>query len=324
MDGFRDRMNRGTSERGSYDRYERTARRSSYGSAAPAGLSAEEVSQIIDDNNAKQLDVITDMFEDAKDDRLESEKQILTAIDDVIAAVAENRAEIAAMAEREPAVPEEEVQAPVYAPQEPVDSPATEEILRTVASNSDLLQQFAEEQLPMLVRGNSSILNQIREDLAEKDEVLREILEKASQQQAPVAYEAPSASSGNEEILSAAANNNALLNALRSEVAAVQTEIRRTSDKLSAKADAENTPLDTDDAFTKTQADEMYKALEEDIHGECVKVYRNVQKVIEDQSVATIEGVKASVGGIKGLTVVNLLLLIVNLAALVLYILQII
>lgn len=307
MDGFRDRLNRGNSERGSYDRYDRGARRSSYGAPASAGVNIDEIAQLVDESNGKQLDVINDLFEDAKDDRYESEKQILAALEDVILAVQKNADSAKATEEVKEVAESENAQA------------SNEEILRTVTSNADLLAQFAEEQLPMLIRGNSSILNQIRESLDEKDDILREILRNSSSQQ-----EVSAPSTSNDEVLSAAATNNALLNALRSDIAGIQSEIRSTADRISANADEENAPLDSDDRLTKAQADEMYKSMEEMVHGECVKVYRNVQKVLEDQNGTITASVKSGVGGIKGLTIINLVLLILNLVALLAHVFGII
>ena len=318
MDGFRDRLNRGTTERASYDRYDRAARRSTYGAAAAEaqpqvqvqpGLSAAEVSQIVDGLNGKQLDMIAELLEEANKERFESENQILAAIDDVIDIVSQKEAEPA-----QPAFFDEPE------PAEPVVDQTSEEILRAVNSNGDILAQFAEEQLPMLVRGNSSVLNPIRLDLEAKDELLKEILNNSSQLQP---QEPVQAVNNNDEVLSAAANNNALLNALRSEVAGVQAEIRRTNERLAASAD-EDAPLDNEDLFTKAQAEAMYKNLEENIHAECVKVYRNVQKVIEDQNSATGDTVRGSIGGLTGLSILNLVLVFLNLAALLLRIFGII
>ena len=314
MDGFRDRMNRGTMDRGSYDRYDRGSRRGSYGApAAPqASMDVEEIAQIVEDSNAKQLDVIGDFFEDAKVDRFESEKQIITAISDVMNEVKE----VKKVASEQPAPV---VQA---APQEDNSelSEISKEILKTANSNADLLAQFAEEQVPMLIRGNSAVLNQIREALLENDETLRELVRNSNMPQTM----SSSGGSSNDEVLSTATTNNALLNALRADVAAVQSEIRSTNERMSANADDSNAPLDSEDGFTKAHADEMYKNIEDMVHGECVKVYRNVQKVLEDQNVAIAETVKSGVGGVKGLVIVNLILLILNLVATIVKILGII
>lgn len=302
MDGFRDRMNRGSSDRGSYDRYDRGSRRSSYaGAPSSGGVSADEIAQLLDESNGKQLDVINDLFEDAKDDRYESEKQILSAIDDLIATV--NSKEITA----EPSQSEDKNNS--------AENPAIDEILRTVNSNSDLLAQFAEEQLPMLVRGNSSILNQIREALADQEDSLRKIQEEIVRNAASAPQDTYSSNSGNEEILNAATTNNALLNALRSDVAGIQAEMRNQSDRLSAKADEENAPLDDEDVLTKAKAEEWYKNLDETIHADCVKVYRNIQKLLEEQSPGSEAVTVKGLGGLKALAIINLVLLILNLAA---------
>lgn len=314
MDGFRDRMNRGPADRGSYDRYDRGSRRSSYGAPAPSqpSFNPDEIAQLVEDSNAKQLDVINDFFEDAKVDRFESEKQIISAIDEVIAEVKEVK-KVAA----EQAIP---APAPVQVPQSD-NSEISNEILKVANSNADLLAQFAEEQVPMLIRGNSAVLNQIRESILESDETLRELVRNSNK---PQASSPAGGSSLNDEVLSAATTNNALLNALRSDIAAVQSEIRSANERMSANADDNNAPLDTEDGFTKAQADEMYKNMEDLVHGECVKVYRNVQKVLEDQNVAVAETVKSSVGGLKGLAIINLILLLLNLVAVVANILEII
>ena len=303
MDGFRDRLNRGSSDRGSYDRYDRGSRRSSYGAPAPQpGVSVDEIAQIVEESNEKQLGVINDFFEDAKDDRFESEKQILSAIDDLIAAV--NNKESQASDNTD------------YDSQAEGDSNTTEEILRLVTSNADLLAQFAEEQLPMLVRGSNATLSQIREKLEIQEELIRSISDDASRN-AMMAQNTAQSGAASEEVMSAVSANQAVLNALRSEVAEVREEVIRTADRISAKADEDNTPLDDEDVLTKAKAEEWYKALDETIHGDCVKVYRNVQKLLEEQNSGVDAAVKKGVGGIKVLTILNTVLIVLNLAAVI-------
>ena len=287
MDGFRDRLNRGTQERGTYDRYERTSRRGMYSQGSQSGPSIDEIAQLVDESNGKQLEVINDLFEDAKDDRFESEKQILAAIDELIETV-----------NREEAKEDDDSRCKVRNEDDGLYTElkaSSEEILRTVNSNSDLLQQFAEEQLPMLIRGNSSILNQIREALSDQEDMIKKIsdeIERTSENNVGV-----NTSNGNEEVLNVASTNNALLNALRSDVAGIQAEIRNTTDRLSKKADEENSPLDDEDVLTKSKAEDMYKKLDETIHNDCVKVYRNVQKLMEEQNAGADDSIKKSIGG---------------------------
>ena len=314
MDGFRDRLNRGTQERGTYDRYERTSRRGMYSQGSQSGPSIDEIAQLVDESNGKQLEVINDLFEDAKDDRFESEKQILAAIDELIETV-----------NREEAKEDDDSRYEVRNEDDGLYTElksSSEEILRTVNSNSDLLQQFAEEQLPMLIRGNSSILNQIREALSDPEDMIKKIsdeIERTSENNVGV-----NTSNGNEEVLNVASTNNALLNALRSDVAGIQAEIRNTTDRLSKKADEENSPLDDEDVLTKSKAEDMYKKLDETIHNDCVKVYRNVQKLMEEQNAGADDSIKKSIGGLRLLSIINLILLLLNLLALLAKIFEII
>lgn len=313
MDGFRDRLNRGTQERGSYDRYERSSRRSMYSQGTQGGPSIDEIAQLVDESNGKQLEVINDLFEDAKDDRFESEKQILAAIDELIETVNKEEAK--------------DVNSSSYEDDNSSSSyselkASSEEILRTVNSNSDLLQQFAEEQLPMLIRGNSSILNQIREALSDQEDMIKKISDEVERTSENTV--SANTSNGNEEVLNVASTNNALLNALRSDVAGIQAEIRNTTDRLSQKADEENAPLDDEDVLTKTKAEDMYKKLDETIHNDCVKVYRNVQKLMEEQNAGADDSVKKSIGGLRLLSIINLILLLLNLLALLANIFEII
>lgn len=313
MDGFRDRLNRGTQERGSYDRYERSSRRSMYSQGAQGGPSIDEIAQLVDESNGKQLEVINDLFEDAKDDRFESEKQILAAIDELIETVNKEEAK-----DLNSSSYEDDNSSSSYSELKA----SSEEILRTVNSNSDLLQQFAEEQLPMLIRGNSSILNQIREALSDQEDMIKKISDEVERTSENTV--SANTSNGNEEVLNVASTNNALLNALRSDVAGIQAEIRNTTDRLSQKADEENAPLDDEDVLTKTKAEDMYKKLDETIHNDCVKVYRNVQKLMEEQNAGADDSVKKSIGGLRILSLINLLLLILNLLALLANIFEII
>ena len=314
MDGFRDRLNRGTQERGTYDRYERTSRRGMYSQGSQSGPSIDEIAQLVDESNGKQLEVINDLFEDAKDDRFESEKQILAAIDELIETVNREEAKEDDDSRYEVRNEDDGLYTELKA--------SSEEILRTVNSNSDLLQQFAEEQLPMLIRGNSSILNQIREALSDQEDMIKKIsdeIERTSENNVGV-----NTSNGNEEVLNVASTNNALLNALRSDVTGIQAEIRNTTDRLSKKADEENSPLDEEDILTKTKAEDMYKKLDETIHNDCVKVYRNVQKLMEEQNAGADDSIKKSIGGLRLLSIINLILLLLNLLALLAKIFEII
>jgi len=298
MDGFRDRMGRGSSDRydryddSRYDRSERGSRRSSYAGAS-SGASSDEIANLIDDSNAKQLELISDMFEDAKDDRFESEKQILKAIDDLSAAIGDKA---------------EETNMPEISPVSEADNVINEEILRSVKENGDLLQQFAEEQIAMLIRGNSSIINQMNESIDDNKELLKEILTNTNNAPAAAVTPVMAASDNSEDILRTVANNNTLLNALRSEVAGIQGEIMNAQNKA---ADGDG-PLDAN-PITKEEMEIVRGDLEEHVHKECVKVYKNVQAALEAQNANVEETVKRGTGGLKAIVIINLVLTIVNL-----------
>ena len=299
MDGFRDRMGRGSSDR--YDRYddsryersERSGRRSSYAGSS-SGASSDEIANLVSESNAQQLEVIRDFFEDAKDDRFESEKQIIRAINDLSQTVEKNA---------------KESDMPAVAATAEADNVINEEILRSVKENGDLLQQFAEEQVAMLIRGNSSILNQLNESVLDNKDLLKEILTNTNNAPAVGAISPiMPASDNSEEILRTVVNNNTLLNTLRSEVAGIQGGL------MNVQAPNEpdtNAPLDGT-ALTKEELDMVSGELQEHVHKECVKVYKNVQAALEAQNASVGETVKGATGGIKAIVIINLVLTLLN------------
>ena len=303
MDGFRDRMGRGSSDRydrydeSRYDRPERGGRRGSSSYAGSAGgASSDEIASLIDESNAKQLEVISDFFEDAKDDRFESEKQIIRALSDLSAVVEKSAKESSEM--------------PAVAPTAAADSVINEEILKYVKENSDLLQQFAEEQIAMLIRGNSSVINQMNESIEYNKDLLKEILTNTNN--APVASAVSPimpVSDNSEEILRTVANNNTLLNTLRSEVAGIQSDLMDA--KTPAAAADSSSPLDAN-PITKEEMDIINGELQEHVHKECVKVYKNVQAALETQNANVEETVKKGTGGLKVFVILNLVLTLLN------------
>ncbi len=93
MDGFRERLgarydrsmargagyDRSGDDRYDGDRFERSPRR-----GAPEGISQEAISEVINEaiskSNREQLDIIADFFDEAKADRMESERAIIDAL----------------------------------------------------------------------------------------------------------------------------------------------------------------------------------------------------------------------------------------------------
>lgn len=326
MDGFRERMGRGASDRfdrmdrgdryddyrseryddSRYDRfddsrYDRGPKRGGYGQSAPQGpsISPDEIAQIVDDSNANQIGAIGRMAEETKNCILDSEKNIKSSIDILKDAISGLSDDVADTIKNMPAP-----QVINEAPQ--VSNDAQDEIIRLARDNNDLLAQFAEDQVAMLVRGNSSMLSQINSSLDAQDDLLRQILNNASTQSPVAPMMAPS--SNDEEVLQTALNNNTLLNALRAEVAGLQNDLR---DAQMNKQQDDNGPLDATPA-TKEEMDILYRDMEEHVHKECVKVYKNVQAALEAQNTTVSESVKKENGGLKFLIIFNLILSVLN------------
>lgn len=338
MDGFRDRLGRGASDRGMREdrfdrsdrldrsdrfdegRFDRGSRRSSYGSQqmgsmSEPSVSVDEIARVIEDSNANQLNIISDMNEDTKDFIYSANQKVQESIEMALKSAGSSSGDsekLDAIKKTLDSVAESiSNPAPVQVVNDQSqDNGVQDEILRTVRDNSDLLTQFAEEQVSMLIRGNSSMLSQISESLEEKGELIRELIAKSNSDAQQINPVMPLPDTGaNEEVLQTVVNNNTLLNALRAEVAGIQSEMRDSA--MKAQADAENGPLDAT-PVTKEEIDLLYRDMEEHVHKECVKVYKNVQAALEAQNASVGESVKKGTGGLKFLIIFNLILTVVN------------
>lgn len=124
MDGYRDRFNsrdRKAPERGMRDRYDRPERYDRGRNMAPSygqeNYGSSDVESVIEQSNAKQLEVFADCIDDVKDEVYASEQNILKAIGSIPSA-APSRA--------------------VAAPQ--IDPAMKEEVLAAIAGNKQLLE----------------------------------------------------------------------------------------------------------------------------------------------------------------------------------------
>lgn len=257
MDSFRERMGgryeraeRGGArgdryERSAEDRYERAPRRES-------GVGIEAISSAIDKSNKDQLEVILDMFDDAKADRLESERAIINAISQ-------------GAASRGQAMPTNMAAAP------------------GAANNSISAEQFERN------------VNEIKGGLGE---VLARVADMNQAQQA-------AGSNSDEEILTAIGDNRSLLNMIRQDILNV-----RSNDESEEEDNTDS------DALTIEAADKYYNDLEEHIHKESVKCYKNVQAALGDQTAEASAKVLKAVSGTKIMAIVSLVLNVVTLGAL--------
>ena len=244
MDNIRDRFasrDRMGSDRGGRDRYdrmdradrgdmgERGGRRSaSYDSD---GVQIDEIAEIIEQSNSKQLEVFADCIDDVKDEVFASEKEIMKALEQISDGAGRNQ----------------HVNEVPAAPQVAIDPAMKEEILAAVFSNTNLL-------------------NSIRETLEKKDEK-------------PEAPQAEAPTEGTEE--------------------------------------EPKDPL-------KVALAEFYNNMEDHVHKENVKCYRNVQAALTEQGTQIVDQNKKSLGFLKVFAIVNLVLTVVNIALLACFIFGII
>ena len=252
MESMRDRFSgrdRMGSDRGGRDRYDRQERpdrmdRQDMGMGERPlrrgssydldGLQIEDIADVVEQSNSKQLEVFADCIDDVKDEVFASEKEIMKALDQVAASVSNPRSS--------------RVQESVTAQMDPASK---EEILRAVANNTDLLL------------------------------AIREVLDKKEAEPA-VAEEAPAAEPEKEE----------------------QPEQKEeAADPLS------------------TTLSKYYSDMEEHVHKENVKCYRNVQAAITEQSTQVVEQNRKSLTLLKIFTIASTVLTLVNIVLLLGYIL---
>lgn len=255
MEGFRDRMSsrydrspeRDRSDRDRYDRSERSRRSSS------DSFDSDAIAEVIERSNKDQLDVIADFFDEAKDDRLESEKVIVRAVDDNSQMLAELQKAIKSMQDKQGAIPSKEnTQEEEFFDTPSVDPSAKDEILRAVIDNKQLLTLIRQDVIT------------VTQHQAQADELAAMAAGAASESEPAVA------------------------------------------------------PLSAD------AADKYFKDMEEHVHKENVKCYRNVQAAITEQGGASAQEYNKSLSLVKILSILSLVFSFVTLGLLVAFIFGII
>ncbi len=325
MDGFRERlggrydrsMARGagyerTSSEDRYesDRYERAPRR-----GAPEGISQEAINEAVNEaiskSNREQLDVIAVFFDEAKADRMESERAIIDAL-------SHSFSEVASESERRSAP--SEPMAPIAVVDEQ-NAETLARIERIAGQNAEALNESSEmlERNVDSLRSNSEALNEIRsainglvtssEEVRTTSSELRDslkqgLMEISSRSPAPMQDITVDFTSEKDEIIGAVGDNRAILNMIRQDVLNGFARNAETEEDEASKV----IPLSAEDA------DKYYKDLEEHVHKECVKCYRNVQSALTEQNTEANNGVAKSVSGLRIMVLVSLLLNIVTVA----------
>lgn len=310
MDGFRERLSgrydrsgmRGSGyermpgeDRYENDRYERAPRR---GETVSQEAINEAVNEAITKANREQLDVIADFFDEAKADRMESERAIIDAL-------SHNISEAAAASKQEAPVP---APAPVekqnVAPIAVVDEQNAEtlaRIERIAGQNAEALNESSEvlERNVASLRSNAELLGEIRGKVEEIAEISRRTPAPAPMQDLTVDF-----SSEKDEIIGAVGDNRAILNMIRQDVLngfARNAESEEGEEKI--------VPLSAEDAGN------YYKELEEHVHKECVKCYRNVQSALTEQGAEANKEVLKSVSGMRIMVLLALIFSILGFAS---------
>lgn len=302
MDGFRERM-AGRAERnaeyGSSDRYDRGMRRTGAPYSQPEGIKIEEIIGAIDQSNAKQLEIIADYFDDEKDDRQAQEKELLRAMDDLIRVV-----------------------------EEKTKKPANNVIETPVLRSNSGLDSAAKEELINAIKGNGALINTMRQEMhaAFEEQAIRETQ----------AFEQREAKDQAER--EARARRDQLEREAREEREKAEREARATRDQLEREAREareraereaiegayEEAPKADADTVAEIKAivDEVYKNLEDHVHKENVRCYRNVQAALTEQGTAINGEVKKNTALIKIFSIVTMVISLMNLVLLVAQILN--
>ena len=114
--------------------------------------------------------------------------------------------------------------------------------------------------------------------------------------------------------MQAVLGNTSLINTLRQEVAAYTAGPE-------AKPEQE---IEQDSQALLTAIDNYFKNMEDHVHKENVKCYRNVQAAITEQNAQAIEQSKKNLGVLKVFAIISMVLSVVNIGLLAAYIFQVI
>ena len=355
MDGIKDRMS-GRYERNhqsesqgyyqpSYREFEqRPLERPGRSAAVNNGVSIEEINAAISNSNQEQINVLAEYFDEAKADRMESERAIIEALSDRIGEMISNatisaKEEEVEVAEDESAAetveevveevveeqPEEEFEEPADVQEEnemnafpAIDPEVFQRIERIVGQNSEGIsenEEIAQRSLEFL-RNQTSVLNTI------KDEV-EAIKENQNSAEVHVAAPAPVPSFSDltidfseekDEIISAVNDNRAILNMIRQDVLNGFSKFETIAEEPDPYAvehteepqEEEETPAP--ELLSKELGEKHFQSIEDLIHSECVKVFKNVKKTIEEENEKAAAETKKTISGMRIFLIASLAL----------------
>ncbi|MCR5106736.1 MAG: hypothetical protein K6B28_01090 [Lachnospiraceae bacterium] len=186
----------------------------------------------------------------------------------------------------------------------------------------DLIQDYLEEanedrratgkEIIHAVDGNSKKIDKSLEVLDELKESVNKVVSQESEAETIDIEEL--SHKNKEEILEAILNNTNLIGALKEEL-----EKRAEEEKalLNEKKESE------EEADDKPSLEDLISGLEDHVHKESVKCYRNVMGALEDKDKDSEDKVAKNVGTVKIFSIIQLALTTVNLILLILYIFRI-
>ena len=328
MDGFRDRLNgrydRSSSrkdryeraERPSEDRYDRADRqaddrydrqtddRYDRGVRRQAeSISVEAVSDAIDKSNRNQLEIIADLFDEAKADRLESERAIIGSVTDLLEDMTATLTTASANKAEEKEVVAQEIPAAV-------DNEILTRIENIVVQDSEAITENGEmlERSYNSLRSNIELLNDIKgsigdiqssqEDIKSQTQYLAQNISQsvAASMQSAGGY-GQGSDMDKEEIISAIGDNRSLLNMIRQDIINSLQKTDIPEEDIEEKAEV----------LTAQMAEKYYKDLEEHIHKECVKCYRNVESKLEEQSGESFKKLEKTINSMSSVSMITLI-----------------
>ena len=308
MDGFRERLgNRydrsgmrssayersSSDDRYESDRYDRASRRGS-SEGISAEVMKETVNEAITKANQEQLDVIADFFDEAKADRMESERAIIDALSH---GMGETKAADRLEKTAQPAVSEQITPIAVV---DEENAQTLARIERIAGQNAEALNENGEilERNLSGVRNNSELLGQIKTSIEQLESNIRQsITEAAGRSDAQTSDLTVDFSEEKNEIIGAVGDNRAILNMIRQDVLNGFAK----SEQESNEQEEKQVPLSAEDAGN------YFSELEEHIHKECVKCYRNVQSALAEQGAEANKGLEKSVSGMRIMVLVSLI-----------------
>lgn len=294
MDGFRDRMS-GRYERNGQAATGTTAPRTferPVRTAVPEGPSIEEINDIVNKSNQEQINVLAEYFDEAKADRMESERAIIEALSSKMTDI---------LATSQPFVQKEETMEPEVSEQnvasiEPAFDPEVlGRIERLVGQNAESLSEN-EEMVGRTVeylRANSEMLSEIRSKVESLEENQNSYVPPVA---APVMAPVPDMSEitvdfsqEKDEILSAVGDNRALLNMIRQDVL----------NSLAKPAEENEETEETPELLSKELGEKHFQSLEELVHSECVKVFKNLKKTYEEENEKNVSETKKAISSMR-------------------------